>query len=59
MTKTNRPAALQGERAGEFVFRETPPNSALPLAAQTETMTTYQLDRWLTVSPKWEGRHHG
>lgn len=59
MKKMERPGALQGNRAGGTVFRETPPNSALPLAAQTLMMTAYQLDRWLTVSPKWEDRHHG
>lgn len=55
MTAMKRPGALASARAGEEVFHETFPNTALPLASQPEFITSYMLDRWLTVFPRWEG----
>lgn len=46
MTAMQRLGALASARAGETIFRETPPNSALPFATQPDRMSEPIIASW-------------
>lgn len=59
MTNTNQPGALESANRAEcsLLFDKQNIHIAPTTVRQDHLLSGYRLDRWLNVSPIWEGQH--